>query len=82
MPTTEAISTGNPIIRHTFTADPTVLVHNDTVYLYTGHDEAPPGTYKYIMNKWLCFSSQNLREWSEHSVNFKATDFKWAQGDA
>jgi beta-xylosidase len=34
------------------------------------------------MNKWLCFSSQNLHDWSEHPVNLKATDFKWAKGDA
>jgi hypothetical protein len=31
---------GNPIIRHKFTADPTAIVHDGTVYLYTGHDEA------------------------------------------
>lgn len=82
MPATDTSFTGNPIIRHTFTADPTVLVYNDTVYLYTGHDEAPPGTHQYIMNKWLCFSSQNLHDWHEHPVNLKATDFKWAKGDA
>jgi beta-xylosidase len=76
------LKSGNPIIRHTYTADPTVLEYNGTVYLYTGHDEAPPGEHRYIMNKWLCFSSQDLIHWTEHPVNFKAIDFKWAKGDA
>jgi hypothetical protein len=34
---------GNPIIKNKYTSDPTALVYNDEVYLYTGHDEAPPG---------------------------------------
>src|SRR3990170_1344721 len=73
---------GNPIIRHKYTADPTALVYNDTVYLYTGHDEAPPGTTGYIMNDWLCFSSADMVNWKEHPVPLKAKDFSWASGDA
>jgi hypothetical protein len=73
---------GNPIIRHKYTADPTALVHQNTLYLYTGHDEAPVGTEKYIMNDWLCFSSSNLTDWKEHPVPLKATDFAWANGKA
>lgn len=72
----------NPLIRHKYTADPTVLVHHDTVYLYTGHDEAPVGTEEYVMNEWLCFSSGDLVEWKEHAVPLVATDFQWASGDA
>jgi len=29
----------NPIIQTIYTADPAPMVHNDTVYLYTTHDE-------------------------------------------
>lgn len=72
----------NPIIRHKFTADPTVLVFRNTVYLYTGHDEAPPGTNKYIMKYWCCFSSDDMETWREHPMPLKATDFSWARGDA
>src|SRR5687767_10111131 len=72
----------NPVITHKYTAVPTVLQHNGTLYLYTGRDEAPPGSYKYIMNEWLCFSSNDLTQWKEHAVPLKATDFKWAKGDA
>lgn len=74
--------TGNPIIRHKFTSDPAAIVHNGTVYLYTGHDEAPPGTQGYVMNDWLCFSSEDMIRWTEHPVPLKAKDFAWAKGDA
>ncbi|RYD88840.1 MAG: glycoside hydrolase [Sphingobacteriales bacterium] len=72
----------NPVIRNVFTADPTVIVHNDTVYLYTGHDEPATGEHDYAMNEWLCFSSKDLVQWKQHDINFKATDFAWAKGDA
>jgi len=72
----------NPIIHHKFTADPTVIVHEDTVYLYTGRDEAPKGVAAYSMNEWLCFSSRDLVNWVEHPHPLKPTDFSWASGDA
>lgn len=75
-------TSGNPIITNHYTADPTALVFNDTVYLYTGHDEAPPGTEDYIMNNWLCFSSRDMVTWKDHGPLLKATDFSWAKGDA
>lgn len=43
----------NPIIHHKFTADPTVIEYEDTVYLYTGCDEALKGVAVYTMNEWL-----------------------------
>jgi beta-xylosidase len=73
---------GNPVIRHKYTADPTAIVYNGTVYIYTGHDEAPVGTEDYVMNDWLCFSSADLVTWKEHPLPLKANDFTWASGDA
>lgn len=75
-------TSGNPIIRHKFTADPTVIEYEGTVYLYTGHDEPPPGVDDYAMHDWLCFSSTDMVSWAEHPVPLKATDFTWAKGDA
>jgi beta-xylosidase len=74
--------TGNPIIRHKFTSDPTAIVYDDRLYIFTGHDEAPVGTEEYQMNDWLCFSSADLVNWIEHPSPLKAKDFKWATGDA
>jgi hypothetical protein len=76
------INEGNPIIRDKYTSDPTALVYNNVVYLITGHDEAPIGTELYVMNDWLCFSSPDLINWTEHGILFAAKDFKWAKGDA
>jgi beta-xylosidase len=73
---------GNPIISHSYTADPSALVYNDTIYVYTGHDEAPVGTENYLMKDWLCFSSQDMINWKDHGTLLKATDFRWASGDA
>jgi hypothetical protein len=72
----------NPIIKHTYSCDPTALVYENTVYLLTGHDEAPVGTEDYVMNHWLCFSSPDMKTWTEHLVPFRAKDFLWAKGDA
>jgi beta-xylosidase len=73
---------GNPVFRHKFTCDPTAIVHNDTVYVFTGHDEAPPGTENYVMNDWLCFSSPDMEHWTEHPSPLKAIDLNWVKGDA
>ncbi len=73
---------GNPIIQHKYTADPAAFVHNGTVYLYTGHDEAPPAQERYIMNEWLLFSSTDMKTWTEHPSTLRVKDFAWAKGDA
>nr|WP_321452458.1 glycoside hydrolase family 43 protein [uncultured Carboxylicivirga sp.] len=73
---------GNPIITHKYTADPATLVYNDTVYLYTGHDEAPAGHNGYVLNEWLIFKSTDLKNWEEHPVPFRVDEFEWAAGSA
>lgn len=75
-------SIGNPIIRHKFTADPAAMVHNGTVYLYTGHDEAPKGQARYVMHDWLLFSSTDMVNWTEHPSPLSVKDFSWAKSDA
>jgi beta-xylosidase len=72
----------NPVVRDKFTADPAALVHNDTVYLYTGHDEAPKGEARYVMHDWLCYASADMITWKEHPSPLHVKDFAWAKGDA
>lgn len=79
---TAQVAYNNPVIRHKFTADPAALVHNNTVYLYTGHDEATERDVFYKMNEWLVFSSTNMVDWREHPVPLRVTDFAWAKADA
>ena len=72
----------NPIVNTKFTADPAALVHNGTVYVYAGQDEAAAGQNQYIMNQWLCFSSTDMVNWTEHPVPLRVSDFTWARADA
>jgi beta-xylosidase len=75
-------SNGNPIIRHKYTADPAALVHNGKLYLYTGHDQAPAKENRYVMHQWLCFSTEDMKTWTEHPSPLNAKTFNWAKGDA
>ena len=72
----------NPLFSHVFTADPAAMVDGDTVWLYTGHDEAPNNDVFFEMHDWLAFSSKDMINWQEHGPIMKATDFQWATGHA
>jgi beta-xylosidase len=72
----------NPLFEHVFTADPAALVDGDTVWLYTGHDEAPNNDVFFEMHDWLAFSSKDMQHWEEHGPIMRATDFNWAKRDA
>lgn len=72
----------NPIVDTAFTADPAAIVHNNKVYLYTGHDEQQAGKVGFELNEWLVFSSTDMLNWKSHGPIMKATDFKWALNSA
>ena len=76
--THEFESTGNPIIRDKHTADPSVLIENDTLWLFAGHDAAG-GQRNYVMRDWLLYSTTDLRHWTEHPSPLRIDDFKWAE---
>ena len=75
-------STGNPVFRHKYTADPAAFVYKDRMYIYAGHDVCPPRENRYVMNEWLLFSTNDMKIWTEHPVPLKTTDFTWANGEA
>lgn len=76
------LSAANPIITDVFTADPVAVVYNDTLYLYTSHDEATPEDTNYVMNDWLCFSTTNMVDWEAHGAPLSAKDFEWGGSHA
>lgn len=73
---------GNPIVTELFTADPSPMVHKDTLYIYTGHDEQKKDGTGFVMNDWYCFSTENMVDYRKHGPLLSPKDFKWAQGDA
>lgn len=78
-----AAHAANPIITEMFTADPAPLVVGDTVYLYCGQDEAPNDRHHgYVLKRWVCFSSKDMKNWKFESSPLKPTDFAWSSGEA
>ncbi len=75
-------ASGNPIIKHKFTADPAALVYKDKVYIYTGHDVAPEKRHGYEIHEWLCFSTTDMKTFTEHPSPLNVKAFKWVKDDA
>lgn len=73
---------GNPLFQDPLTADPCALVYNDTVYLFTGSDEIPPGEDGFRMTKWYAFSSPDMAHWTNQGVKLTVDDFDWASHNA
>lgn len=76
------IAAQNPIIKSMYTADPCALVYNNTVYLYTGHDEASLTATDYVMNNWHVFTSQDMVNWTDQGQKLSISNFKWANAAA
>lgn len=66
----------NPIIQTCFTADPAPMVHDGTVYLYTGHDEDDATGFK--MRDWKCFTSTDMVNWTDRGAVISTKNFSWA----
>ncbi len=79
---------GNPIVRDKFTADPAPMVHDGRLYLYVGHDEfyegqdSASGGKEFNITEWLCYSTDDMKNWTDHGSVLRPTDFEWAVGEA
>lgn len=71
-----------PIIQTKYTADPAPLVYNDTVFLYTSHDE--DNAFGFEMFNWLLYTSTDMVNWTDHGIIAGVKEpyktFKWADG--
>ena len=72
------VSDGNPIIRDKHTADPAVLVENDTLWLFAGHD-AEGNQKGYVMRDWLLYSTTDMKHWTEYPSPLNIEAFPWAK---
>lgn len=75
-------SAQNPIIQTNYTADPAPMVHNDTVYLYTSHDEDETVKNFFTMNDWRCYSTTDMVNWTDRGAVLSYKTFEWSRGDA
>ncbi|GAA1017914.1 glycosyl hydrolase family 43 [Acrocarpospora pleiomorpha] len=71
-----------PITTAIYTADPSALVVGDTLYLYTGHDEAPAGGGNFVMRDWHVFSSSDATTFTDLGAKLSLANFPWAGADA
>lgn len=58
---------GNPLIKDIGMSDPHIRVFNDTVYLFTGHDDHPDDKL-WVMKDWRVFSSTDLVSWKQETT--------------
>ena len=72
----------NPIITSTYTADPAALVVGNTLYVYTGHDEASPTQQNFVMRDWMVLSTTDATNWTNHGPRLAISNFPWAGADA
>ena len=70
----------NPVVQTWCTPDPAPMVYNDSVYLYTGHDE--DGSNWFHMNEWRIYSTADMVNWTDHGSPLALEDFQWASKDA
>lgn len=62
---------GNPVFKSPFTADPSALVHNDTLYIFTGSDEQAENVDGFLMSRWYVFSTTDMVNWTNHAPFFQ-----------
>jgi len=79
-----ALATGataqNPFVQTWFTSDPAPMVHDGTMYVYTGHDE--DGADFFWMQEWRVYSTRDMVNWQDHGSPLALESFSWADDRA
>ena len=68
-----------PVVQTKYTADPAPMVHNDTIFLYTTHDEDDADGF--LMKDWLLYTSTDMVNWTDHGAVASLENFKWRSRD-
>ncbi|MGC3959968.1 MAG: carbohydrate-binding protein [Verrucomicrobiota bacterium] len=66
-----------PIVSHRYAADPAAMEFNGRLYVYCSNDDEN-GTNGYWMSSITCFSTDDLKNWTDHGVVFRANTTSWA----
>ncbi|KAL4954132.1 glycosyl hydrolase [Aspergillus filifer] len=80
LPLVQVSNAENPIVQDIYTADPVPIVHDNRVYIFTGHDE--DGSTEYNLNEWRLFSSSDMCNWQHHPSPMSISTFSWASSRA
>ena len=74
------ISAQNPFVQTWFTSDPAPMVHDGTMYVYTGHDEDKADFF--WMQEWRVYSTNDMVNWQDHGSPLALESFSWADDRA
>ena len=74
------IQAQNPFVQTWYTSDPAPMVHDGTMYVYTGHDE--DGADFFWMQEWRVYSTQDMVNWTDHGSPLALESFSWADDRA
>lgn len=70
----------NPIVQTCYTSDPAPMVHDGTLYVYTGHDEDKADFF--WMQEWRVYSTRDMVNWTDHGSPLALESFEWADDRA
>ena len=62
-----------PIVSHRYAADPTGIEWNGRLYIYCSNDD-DNDRINYLMHSITCFSTDDLKNWTDHGVVFNVTN--------
>ena len=71
---TAAASAQNPVVQTCYTTDPAPMVHDDTFYIYTGHDEN--GADFFWMQEWRVYSSKDMVNWTDPLQSYRGDGYR------
>ena len=70
----------NPIVQTSFTPDPAPVVFDDELYIFTGCDREGNNDF-YYMTGWQCFSTKDMKNWTDHGRILEDTSFSWCNAN-
>ena len=70
----------NPFVQTCYTSDPAPMVHDGTLYVYTGHDEDKADFF--WMQEWRVYSTKDMVNWTDHGSPLAIESFDWADDRA
>lgn len=75
----------NPIVNTMYTADPAALVYNDSLFIFTGHDEQgveSSNSEWFLMKDWHVFVTDDMENYHDYGAVLTPQIFEWASGNA
>jgi len=68
----------NPVIQTMYTADPALVVHDGTLYLFSSHDQDVGEKNNFNMKDWILATTTDMVNWTQHGAIASLRDFPWA----